>query len=134
MINEDYNCNNNIQCNAYEEALNNYENYENQIRNLDDALFYYSSIFDLERFSIAYQFPLNDKYSKMKIGKKYEKQLFNNIFTEYDLKINIRFCQFSFNKNSNSFTLYYDDKGADNYTYLDGNYSTESMNRSYKEN
>ena len=74
------------------------------------------------------------KYSKLKFGIKYDKQLYNSIFTEYDLKIKGRFIQFSFNPNKHKFSIYYDDQDAENYTYLDGNYSTEIMDRSYKEN
>ena len=114
--------------------LREYEDIDLQVINNDIESSYYSCSFDNEKLGISYQHPLIEKKSKVKLGIFYEKQLFNEHFTEYDLKIHGEFIQFYFSRKNHSFYIYIDSQNANNYTYLDGNYSTRFMDRGYKQN
>lgn len=119
---------------CYSNSCDEYDDYLEEYNNYIYSLVYASSIFDLERLSLAYQFPFKKKYSRLKLGAGYEKQLYNKQFTEYDLKIKIRFIEFSYNKNKQKFAIYYDGKNASNFTYENGLFSTDNFDRSYREN
>ena len=102
---------------------------------------YLSSFFDIEKITISYQKLIGTTKNKMKFGIFNERQLFDMYFTEFDLDINgvnIQFSFYSFNhnyfKNKRTLKVYFETLNADNYTYLDGSFSTSYMDRSYKQN
>ena len=126
--------NNTFSFDCFNQYCEEYANYLEEYEDYIYSIVYSSAIFDLERLSLAYQFPFKKKYSRLKLGVGYEKQLYNEQFTEYDLKIKIRFAEFSYNANKHKVLIYYDGKNADNFTYQDGLFSTAFMDRSYREN
>ena len=99
---------------------------------IESATAYYSSTFTNEKVSLGYQHPIK-RNRNIKVGILYEKQLFDKYFTEYDLKINGQFIQLSLKDKKHDVSLYYEKNVANNYTYLSGDYSTGSMDRSYKQ-
>ena len=91
-----------------------------------------SAKFSIEKISIAYQFPIVKKYNKAKLGLSKETQLFDKYFTEFDLDINAVFMQCNFKTSPYSdFMFYYSYQDADNFTYQDGSFTTEDMDRGY---
>ena len=101
---------------------------------------YLSSYFDIEKITISYQRLIPNTKNKMKIGVFNERQLFDKYFTEFDLDINginIQLSFYTYNhnyfKNKRTITVYVETLQADNYTYLDGSYSTSYMDRSYNQ-
>ena len=102
----------------------------------DDVYYeaYHSCRFDIEKISIAYQSPFQNKNNKIKLGLSYERQLFDKYFTEFDLNIIGLFGQFNFGDDENRLALYYSYQDADNFRYLSGSFSTLNMDRSYTQN
>ena len=91
-----------------------------------------SAKFSIEKIGLAYQFPVIKNNIKSKVGLSKETQLFDKYFTEFDLNIRSAFIQFNFNTLPYSdFMIYYSYQDADNFTYQDGNITTESMDRGY---
>ena len=101
---------------------------------------HFSTSFDIEKITISYQKLINNSKNKVKFGLFNEKQLFDDKFTEFDLDIfgsSIQFKLYSYNhnyfSNKRTVTFYFETLKANNFTYLDGLYSTSFMDRSYKQ-
>ena len=121
--------------------LRQYEDldYIVEVNDIENISRYYSCNFDIERLHIIYQSPLAFKRNKVKIGGFYERQIFDSYFTEFDLNIAGQTLQFSFSNDDNYFfnkrtiVLLYEKHIAKNSTFLSENFSTNYMNRGYKQ-
>ena len=107
--------------------------------NVDDISRYYSCTFDMEKLHVIYQTPLSLKKNKVKIGAFYERQIFSPYFTEFDLNIAGQTIQFLFKGDNNYFnnnrtiSFLYEKHIGDNSTFLSEVFSSNYMNRDYKQ-
>ena len=100
-----------------------FDNYENVADSLE------SSYFTTEKIKLGYQYPINKNKEKFSFELVKEKQIFNDLFTEFDLDINGLGVKYY----NQFFSIYYGYTVADNITFLDGNFSTSYMDRGYNQ-
>ena len=92
-----------------------------------------SAKFSISKLSFAYSDNKLTKFSKLKLGISYERQLFDKFFTEFDLNIPGFFSQFNLKKNGSEMMIYLSHEIADNFTYLNGQNTTLNDDRSYRQ-
>ena len=99
---------------------------------LNDCLL--SSHFSIEKVRLYYTMPIKPKKSSIKIGIIHERQIFDQNFTEFDLKIIGPVIEFKSKHKNINYSIYHERLEADNYTYIDGSFSTAYADRSYLQN
>ena len=99
--------------------------------NLDECLL--SARFSIEKIKMILIIPIKRKISSVKLGFLHERQLFDENFTEFDLRIVGPIFEYKVNKKNYRYSFLSEYLVADNFTYLDGSLSTMYMDRSYKQ-
>ena len=113
--------------------LREYED-QDQIDCQEESIYCVSStFFSTERLRLSYKIPINKKKTSIRFGLFNERELYDKNFTEYNLnKIGI-LIKYKMKFKRYHFTYLFEILNADNFTYLDGSFSSQNQDRSYKQ-
>ena len=77
--------------------------------------------------------PINQKKSSIRFGVFNEKELYDKNFTEYNLNKTGALIEYQMKSKKINYTYLFEFLDADNFTYLDGSFSSQNQDRSYKQ-
>ncbi len=113
--------------------LREYEDVD-QINCEEESIYCFSSaFFSIERLRLSYKMPINKKKSSIRFGVFNEKELYDKNFTEYNLNKIGALVEYQMKSKKINYTYLFEFLDADNFTYLDGSFSSQNQDRSYKQ-